>query len=162
MDNNINNVKNAEDLGTGLDWNAEISKESEFELLPAGTYDFTVEDMQRGEFPGSAKMSRCYKADLTIRVSDPATGKSGRIFDTLYLNSKAEWRLSQFFTSIGQKKHGETLRMNWNKVIGSTGKLKLSINKYTSSKTGEDRENNRVSEYLAPAVDKTWTPGAGF
>lgn len=161
MDNNTNAAMN-EDLGTGLDWNAEISKESEFELLPAGTYDFTVEDMQRGEFPGSAKMSRCYKADLKIRVSDPATGKSGRVFDTLYLNSKAEWRLSQFFTSIGQKKHGETLRMNWNKVIGSTGKLKLSINKYTNSKTGEDRENNRVSEYLAPAVQKAWAPGDGF
>ena len=161
MDNNTNAAMN-EDLGTGLDWNAEISKESEFELLPPGTSDFTVEDMQRGEFQGSQKMSRCYKADLKLRVSDPTTGKSGRVFDTLYLNSKAEWRLSQFFTSIGQKKHGEPLRMDWNKVVGSTGKLKLTINKYTSSRTGEDRENNRVSEYLAPAVQKAWAPGDGF
>jgi hypothetical protein len=161
MDNNTNAAMN-EDLGTGLDWNAEISKESEFELLPPGTYDFTVEDMQRGEFQGSQKMSRCYKSDLTLRVSDPTTGKSGRVFDTLYLNSKAEWRLSQFFTSIGQKKHGEPLRMDWNKVVGSTGKLKLTIKKYTSSRTGEDRENNRVSEYLAPAVQKAWAPGDGF
>lgn len=159
MDNN--NIA-TNDLGSALDWNSEISQESEFELLPAGTYDFTVEDMQRGEFPGSQKMSRCYKADLTLRVSNPETGKSGKVYDTLYLNSKAEWKLSQFFISIGQKKHGEALKMNWGTVIGSSGKLELTVNKYRSSQTGEERENNKVGKYLEPAAERTWAPGQGF
>lgn len=158
----MNDMNNNADMGTALDWNAEINKESEFELLQPGTYNFTVESVQRGEFPGSEKMSRCYKADLTLRVTDPESGKSGKVFDTLFLNSKAEWKLSQFFIAIGQKKHGEPLHMNWNKVEGSTGKLKLVINKYTNSRTGEERENNRVGEYLEPVVQKTWTPGQGF
>ncbi len=148
-------------LGFGLDWNSEINKEAEFEVLPAGTYDFEVTAMERGTFDGSAKMSKCYKADLTLKVTDPASGKSGSVFDTLYLNSKAEWRLSQFFISIGQKKHGEPLVMDWNKVVGSKGKLELTINKYTSTKDGTERTNNRVSKYLEP-VTRTWTPGQGF
>ena len=106
-------------------------------------------------------MSKCYKADLTLKVTDPESGKSGSVFDTLYLNSKAEWRLSQFFISIGQKKHGEPLVMDWNKVVGAKGKLELTINKYTSTKDGTERTNNRVSKYLEP-VTRTWTPGQGF
>ena len=42
-----------------LAWDAEISKEAEFELLPAGTYDFTVENFERGRYAGSDKMKPC-------------------------------------------------------------------------------------------------------
>lgn len=131
-----------------LSWDDEISKENEFELLPAGEYSFTVESLERGRFDGSDKMSACPKADLTLALKT-AEGREVKVFDTLYLHSKAEWRLSQFFTAIGMKKKGEPLRMNWGQVPGSTGKLKLSINKY-KAKNGEDRENNRVERYLLP------------
>lgn len=137
-----------------LDWNSTIEKESEFELLPEGTYDFTVESMERGRFAGSEKMSACPQANLTLIVHDGDL--QGKIFDTLYLHSKAEWRLSQFFTAIGQKKKGEPLQPNWNLVPGSTGKLELTINEY--EKNGEKRKNNRVSRYI-PKENKTFTPG---
>ncbi|MDK7260530.1 hypothetical protein QP450_07255, partial [Gardnerella vaginalis] len=39
----------------------------------------------------------------------------------LFLHSRTEGLLSAFFGAIGQKKHGEPLRMNWNSVIGSVG-----------------------------------------
>lgn len=140
-----------------LDWNDTISAESEFELLPEGTYNFTVTAMERGRYDGSEKMSACPIANLTLAVSDPASGKSGTVLESLYLNAKAEWRLSQFFTAIGQKKKGEPLAMNWNAVPGSTGRLELSINKYTD-KNGNQKENNRVDKYL-PAEGKTFVPG---
>lgn len=139
-----------------LNWDDEISKESEFELLPAGEYSFTVESLERGRFDGSDKMSACPKADLTL-ILKTTDGKEAKAFDTLYLHSKAEWRLSQFFTAIGIKKKGEPLRMNWGQVPGSTGRLKLSVNKY-KSKDGEDRENNRVERYL-PYEQKAFTAG---
>lgn len=144
------------DFGNALDWNDEISQESEFELLPAGEYTFTVESLERGRFDGSEKMSACPMANITLLVSDPVSGKSGKVFDSLYLNSKAEWKLSQFFVAIGQKKKGEPLRMNWTQVPGSTGRLELSVNKY--SKNGEERTNNRVSRYM-PKEQATFTPG---
>lgn len=144
-------------IDRALDWNDTITKEAEFELLPEGEYNFTVESFERGRFDGSEKMSPCPMANLTLLVSDPASGKTGKVFDSLYLNSKAEWRLSQFFTSIGQKKKGEPLVMNWNQVPGASGRLKLTVNKYTD-KNGNARENNRVSSYLAKE-QKAFTPG---
>ena len=140
-----------------LDWNSEITKESEFELLPEGEYPFLVESMERGRFPGSEKMSACPSANLTLVIKSPESGNDVRVFDTLYLHQKAEWRLSQFFISIGQKKKGEPLRMNWNMVPGAKGMLKLTVNKYIR-KDGSQAENNRVSAYL-PKEAKTFTPG---
>lgn len=132
-------------LGEEFGWDDEISQESEFILLPAGTYDFVVESVERGRFPGSDKMCACNSATLTLVVKDPETGNDVRIRDTLYLNRKAEWRMSQFFLCIGQKKHGEPLRPNWSDVPGSKGKLELAINEYM--KDGQKRTNNRVKNY---------------
>ena len=146
----------SEVMNEALDWSSEISQESEFVILPEGEYDFVVESMERGRFAGSEKMSACPTANLTLRVTDPATGEGGKIFDTLYLHTKAEWRLSQFFTGIGQKAKGEPLCPNWNEVPGATGKLELTINEY--AKNGETRKNNKVGRYL-PKEKKTFVPG---
>ena len=144
------------ELGQELSWDSEITKEAEeFELLPAGIYDFEIESMERGRFAGSEKMSACNTASLTIKVDD-GIGNKGKVFDTLYLNSKAEWRLSQFFTAIGQKKKGEALRMNWDAVPLAKGRLKLAINKY--EKNGETKQNNRVMEYITEE-SKAYTAG---
>lgn len=142
-----------------LDWDSEITKDDEYELLPAGTYSFKVESLERARFNGSEKMSACNQANLTLILTG-SDGKQHKAFDSLFLHSKAEWRLSQFFTSIGQKKKGEPLKMNWNLVPGSTGKLELTVNKY-KKKDGSDGENNKVGKYLPPE-QKAWTPGQGF
>lgn len=129
-----------------LSWDSVISKESEFELLPAGNYNFVVTGMERGRFPGSEKMKACPTAVLSLKLTGE-DGATGTVTDTLYLSSKAEWRLSQFFTAIGQKKKGEDLRPNWNTVTGSNGKLELSVNEYTK-KDGTTGKSNRVGKYL--------------
>ena len=84
-------------------------------------------------------------------------GNERKVFDSLYLNTKAEWRLSQFFLSIGQKKKGEPLRPNWNEVPGSAGKVELIVNSYTD-KNGNPKRNNKVSKYL-PYEPKKFTAG---
>ena len=140
-----------------FDWNDTIVKDDEYELFPEGIYDFRVEILERGRFEGSEKMSACPQANLTLAITDPVSGKRGQIKDTLFLHSKAEWKLSQFFTAIGQKKKGEPLAMNWNAVPGSTGRLELSINQYTD-RNGNKAENNRVKKYL-PKEQKVFTPG---
>lgn len=143
-------------INQALDWDDEISAENEFELLPEGEYKFRIEALERGRFNGSAKMAACPQANLTIAVTKE-NGKEAKVFDTLYLNTKAEWKLSQFFVAIGQKKKGEPLTMNWGKVPGSTGKLKLVINEYTD-KNGNARQNNKIDRYLEPE-NKAFTPG---
>ena len=60
--------------------------------------------------------------------------------------------LSSFFESIGQKKKGEPLRMNWMSVPGSTGKLKLGVRSY--QKDGETRQANQIKQFLPKASVK--------
>jgi len=146
-------------MNDALDWNSSIEKESEFELLPEGEYAFTVESLERARFAGSEKMSACPVANITLVITDDS-GSQHKVFDSLYLHKKSEWKLSQFFIGIGQKKKGEPLNPRWNEVPGSTGRLELTINEYTA-KDGTKKKNNKVSRYL-PKEFKAWSPGGGF
>ncbi len=129
-----------------LDWDGVLENDgSEFVVLPEGDYVFEVTDFERGSFPGSEKMCACNKATLTLRIeSEQGTTN---VFDDLILHKRMEWKLSQFFRAIGQKKKGERVTMNWNAVIGSRGRAHIVVNKYTD-KNGQERENNKVGKYL--------------
>lgn len=129
-----------------LGWDDEIEKDGgDFIVLPAGDYNFTVSKFERGRFAGSAKMPACNQAKLELTVHSPEHGDVV-IFHTLLLHTKTEGFLSNFFSGIGQKKKGEKLRMNWNTVIGSKGKLKLKINKFIG-RDGTEKENNEVQTF---------------
>lgn len=132
-----------------LGWDDEIVKDGGgFTLLPAGDYNFTVAKMERARFAGSAKMPACNQAKLELTVHSQEHGDV-TIFHNLFLHTKTEGLLSNFFVGIGQKREGEPLRMNWGAVVGATGRAKIEVNKYTSNK-GEERENNQVKEFYKP------------
>lgn len=136
-----------------LGWDDEIAKESEFVLLPEGDYYFTINRFTRGRHPGSAKLPACNKAELEIAVDD-GKGNKGIVFHNLFLHTKTEGMLSAFFISIGQKKHGEPLRMNWNAVVGAQGKCKVIVDKWTNDK-GEERSNNKIQKFYEPSSSGT-------
>ena len=139
---------NNEEFFKAFDWDDEIENENEFELLPEGTYNFVVESFTRGEHPGSDKLPPCKKAILGIRCTDDK-GHEGDILHNLFLHSKCEGTLSAFFISIGQKKHGEKVRMNWNAVIGAKGKCKVKIKPYNG------KDYNNITAFLDPEkIDK--------
>lgn len=160
-----------------LGWDDEIEKDGPVSvLLPEGEYNFTVAGFKRGRFQGSTKMPPCNEAILELKVHSPEHGDV-TVFDRLFLHTKTEGFLSNFFTGIGQKKPGEKLKMNWNSVVGSTGRLKIEHNKFKKD-NGEERVNNQVETYLpydeylkhagqqqstqqqAPAQNQTPFPGA--
>lgn len=136
------------DFEKALDWEDEIVKESEFVLLPEGDYDFKVVGLKRARHEGSKNLPPCNKAELEIDVSGPQ-GKA-TIFHNLFLHTKTEWALSAFFIAIGQKKHDEPLRMNWNKVVGSTGRCKVCIDTWTNDK-GEEHQSNKIKRFYEPS-----------
>ena len=145
-----------EDNGRELDWNDTIEKDSsDFITLPEGDYDFMVESFDRARHNGSDNLPPCNKAILKIRIDDPA----GTVIVThnLFLHTKVEGLISAFFSSIGQKKKGEQLRMNWALVPGSRGRLKLGIRKY--QKDGEDRTINEIKKFYPKEVTPSFTPG---
>lgn len=119
-----------------LQWDDTIEKESsEFILLPEGDYEFMVESFERTRHNGSEKLPPCNKAILRLRIDT----QQGTVYinHNLFLHTITEGMLSAFFSSIGQKKKGEPLRMNWSRVPGSTGRAKVGIRTYNGQQYNE-------------------------
>lgn len=130
--------------GYELGWDSEITNEGkDFIIAEPGDYDFTVVGFERGRFNGSAKMPACLQAELSIKLNHP----DGEciVKDKLFLHSKTEWKISEFFLGIGQKKKGESLRPNWNAIIGATGRCKVKKRSYESK--GQTYWTNDIEKY---------------
>ena len=141
-----------ENKGYELDWDSEIENEgSEFIVAEPGDYDFVVTAFERGRFQGSAKMPPCNQAKLTIRLEIPGGDGTCEIKHNLFLHSKSEWKLCEFFTSIGQRQSGQRVAMNWNAVIGSRGRCKVSKRSFESNKApGKTLWANDIDKFYPP------------
>lgn len=127
-----------------ISWNDQIAAEGgKFIILDDGDYDFTVTAFERGRFPGSTKIPACNKAVLTLTVQTPE-GEANVKYD-LILWSSLEWKISEFFRAIGQKKPGEAFVPRWGEVIGSRGRAHFKPRKYMNN--GEERQTNDVSKF---------------
>lgn len=138
-----------------LDWDGTIEKDNSFILLPDGDYKFTVKMYERGRFNGSDKMPPCAQATVHIEIEAPEGTVT--LKNNLFLHTKTEGILSSFFASIGQKKKGEPLRMNWNNVVGSTGMCKISSKEYNGN-TYNEIKRFLPAEEQQPATGG-WKPG---
>lgn len=128
-----------------MDWDDAILEDGmEYVLLEEGDYNFVVRDFERGHFPGSAKLPACNKATLTLEV-DTREG-TAMVKHDIILCRTLEFRISEFFRAIGQKKHGERLVMNWNAVVGSKGRARFKPRPYTN-KDGEQKMANNVDKF---------------
>ena len=136
-----------------LGWEDEIEKESEYTLLPEGDYDFTIISFERGRHNGSEKLPPCNKATVKIQIESP--NGSTVISHNLFLHTITEGMLSAFFIAIGQKRHGESIRMNWNKVVGAKGRCKVGV------KTWDGKQYNEIKKFYEPAESPT-QQGASF
>ena len=151
---------NPNDVMNELDWDSEISRVSEFVLLPEGEYDFVVKKFERAIHNGSEKLSRCKKAVLTIEVSSP-DGKKATIEHNLFIHPHTENFVSEFFISIGQMKRGETYKMNWSAVPGAKGRCKVYVDNW-KGRDGQDMQSNKIRKFLEPKAPPTssgFTPG---
>lgn len=136
-------------------WEDIIEKDSEFELVPEGNYNFEVIKFERGRHGGSEKLPPCNKAILTIKVTSPTA--STTLTHNLFLHSRTEGMLCAFFTAIGQRKKGESIAMDWGAVVGSRGRCKVGVRKWKNDE-GEERASNSISRFYEPDTE---TPPAG-
>lgn len=136
-------------------WDDVIEKDGgEFISLTPGDYKFTVTELERGRHtpnqtnPG--KLPACPKATVSIKIE---TEQGEAILKhNLFLHSSTEGMLSAFFGSIGQKKHGEPLKMNWGTVIGATGVCRVNKRKGTGQYADQEFDNIKSMIY-ADEVD---------
>lgn len=112
--------------GRELGWEDEIQNDSSFIELPEGDYDFTIDHYDRSRFDGSEKIPPCNMALVFFSIQAP-DGSTAIIRERYILHSKLEWKLSELFCSVGLKKKGEKLRMNWNSLVGATGRAHVTL-----------------------------------
>ncbi len=138
-----------------LDWNDRIEDDGsgEFTILPPGEYGFKVTSFEKQH----SNNSQAPMARVTLEVE--YDGELVHVFDYLVLTKKAEWKLCSFFRCLGLKKHGEPFVMQWNRVVGATGRAKLHVEKYTK-KDGSTGESNKVKQYLDPPAGRASAPSA--
>lgn len=148
----------ADTVDRELDWDESVElNPSTFIVLPEGEYDFTVTKFERQRHPGSAKLPSCPKAVLTLELKAP-NGDTGIITHNLFLHTKTQGLLSAFFISIGQGKQGETVKLDWSKVLGASGRAKVGVREY-EKRDGSKGEANEIQQFLPPL--RGWTAG-GF
>ncbi len=146
------------DKGQAFGWDDEVEvKDNDFEVLPAGEYAFEVVNFKRERFDGSAKMAACPVAVLQLKCQNVADdgATTGYVFDRLYLNSKALWRISNFFKCVrlipADAPSGTNMPMSlFNKVVGLTGRCNLTIYEYENN--GKKNKSNDV-DYIVPKAE---------
>ena len=158
----MTNNYNTQPIEKELDWNDTIENDSaDFILLPAGEYEFTVKSFERARHPGSEKLPACNKAVLSLEITNPEGPVT--LKHNLFLHTKVEGLLCAFFTCIGQRKHGEKLSMDWNKVIGAKGRCEIYVDKWKNDK-GVEMSSNKIKKFIEPKENasptSTYTPGA--
>ena len=143
-----------------FDWDDEIEFDgngADFVTLEEGDYEFEVHKFERGHFTPSSsngKTPACNQANMTLKVS--TENGDAYIIDKFPLASTMEWKISAFFRSVGLKKHGERLKMQWQESIGLKGKAHITK---TEGKTQGVFFNN-VGYYIDPVVkseDDEWS-----
>lgn len=157
----------AEEKNEALGWNDEATATtSEYVPLDPGEYVFRVTDFQRANFDGSDKMAPCPEADITLECANAQTKQTGTVSVRLFLNTKMQWKITQFFKACGlldpALPDGSRYAMGplWGKVAGTTGRCVISKRKYRN-RDGQERETNDVSRFVVPEAGAS-RYGSGF
>jgi len=130
-----------------LSWDSAIEDDGNggFVLLPEGDYEFTISGFERGQHNQSAKIPACPKAIVTLSI-DSGNGVA-EIKENLLLHKSMEWKLTSFFRSLGMKKHGERLIMDWDKVLGAAGRAHVIQREYIGN-DGTNKKANNVGYFI--------------
>ena len=124
-------------------WNLEDDSDG-YQLLQPGVYRAKIGRFEQGEFAGSAKLSACPKAILTLAVETENGPRE--VITSLLVHKKLEWKLSQFFRSVGRKKNGEPMQMDWSGLVGLPLKVHITNRTYIN-RDGEERQCNDVDRF---------------
>lgn len=150
-----------------LSWDADLDeteateqqKENDFILLPDGEYTFTIKKFEKDQYVAkpNGTMPSCPVAKLQLLVKTDE-GEAAYFREYLFLHAGNKWKLFQFFTCLGLRKHGDgTKKMPWDSVEGATGRALIGTRKYKQD--GEEKTTNTVKKWLDPAPESTGGDG---
>lgn len=132
-----------------LDYDGEIANDGEsgFNVLPDGDeVTFTVKKIEKGRNKDGTLPQ--VKAELSC-VSKAGHGRS-TVNEFFTMTRKSEWKLCEFFTAIGLRRHGDRLKMRWD-IEGMTGSAKVTVEEFTK-RDGSKGSGNRIKRFLEPVL----------
>jgi len=131
---------------------------SEFTLLPAGDYDFTVSGVERTYHNASDKVPECPEAKISLSVTD-ADGNGVLVKDNLLFCSKFDFKISAFFRAIGLKEKDKPMAMSIGDAL--TAAINLEGRCHIKPRTYNEKEYNNVDKYIDKQPgQKGYTKGA--
>lgn len=148
-----------EDMNREYDWEDEVENRSDFVDIPDGEYEFFVDHYERSKVGGDGKYAGQNMAVVFCNIITESGQDGPQIKTNLILNKNFDWKLSQFFISLGLMKdeEGARLKMNWNQVGGARGRCQIEHKPNYNDTTKTHLE---ITEFLKPRKDKKW--GSGF
>ena len=130
-----------------LDFDGEIQHDgAAFAVLPDNDeVEFTVNDVVKGR----NKDGTLPQVRLELNCVSLAGHGRANVSDFITMTRKSEWKLCEFFTALGLRRHGETLKMNWD-IKGRTGRATVIVEKFTK-RDGSEGTGNKIKRYLESA-----------
>ena len=112
--------------GREFGWEDTIKDDGQdFEPVPAGDYDVTIDRFDRSRSKGEGKLPACNMAVVYFTVHGHDRDVSVR--ENYVLHSSLEWKLSELFRGVGLKKKDEELCMNWQMLPGKKARAKVGL-----------------------------------
>ena len=140
-----------------LAWDDEVTNDGGFVLLPEGDYPYTVKKFERARYDGSSKVQPCRMALLTIAVDGGGKG-TATITHRLFMLARFQWKIAEFFVSAGlADPDAEKFRMQWDKVVGASGRCHVIQHEYTKQSgpnAGKTGTSNEIAQFLPPEAPK--------
>lgn len=136
--------------------------EPEKVLLPEGVVCFFVEDWQKKKREvGERGICNIAKLNMLVQPLEDNGIEAQPLEDDLILHSDFKWKFLQFFTAIGQRKHGDngSFVPNWDAVAGKSGRCVIKHRTFTykkGAKEGQSGTAMEIDRFLAPGEE--WKP----
>lgn len=131
-----------------IDYDGEVANDGDaFTTLPEGDeVTFTITEIEK------ARNKDGTKPQVTVKLSCVSVNGHGRtgVKDYITMTRKSEWKLCEFFTALGLRKHGEKLALRWD-IIGLTGRATVTVDSFTG-KQGDVMKSNKIKHYLEPVA----------
>ena len=151
---------------TTFDWDDVIENDSSFTIFEEGDYKFEVTTFEKGRYEPKAgsKAPACNKAIVGFKIMNQ-NGDSIEREENFLLYSGMEWKISEFFRSIGMKKEGQKVKMAWSEIIGKKGICHVKQVKGTGNNADKvynnidkfyDYDPNKMSESVQGNQNISW------
>lgn len=138
-----------------FNWDDEVENTGhEFEIMPAGDYEFTVTGFTRGWYDPKqgAKLPPCAQAELELTfnwTNGNGAARTNKLTYKLQLCQSVSWKIFQFFQSVGLlPEDAKQTKFPWNAVMGKKG---IAAVEQTVSQKNNKTYNN---------VDKVYVPSS--